>query len=223
VRSERFQLDFPDDFPTRELEAVHAHLTDTGDDRPQTDEWSQWAGACNGLSYRFLALDELAAALSSSLDDAIAPPMPERYRQERLLFSFFAEGHSCLECFYYGFYFVGAMIDQRAFDPNVDPRLVNAGLVVRQYLARFSAEPLAASMQVVHESATTKEWREIRNVLAHRSAPARGFYVEENWADWMGGMLSGDGVRERRAWISETLRALLAPAVGFVLQQLPAK
>jgi hypothetical protein len=28
---ERFQLDFPDDFPAAELEAVHAHLSDTGD------------------------------------------------------------------------------------------------------------------------------------------------------------------------------------------------
>ena len=118
MRSERFQLEFPHDFPTSELDAVHAHLTDTGDDRPQTQEWAQWAGAWNGMSYRFLALDEHAAALSSSLDDAIAPPMPERSRHARRLFSFFAEGHSCLECFYYGFYFVGAMIDQRVFRPE---------------------------------------------------------------------------------------------------------
>jgi hypothetical protein len=40
---ERFQLDFPDDFPTLELEAVHAHLTDTGDGRPQSKEWGEWA------------------------------------------------------------------------------------------------------------------------------------------------------------------------------------
>jgi hypothetical protein len=38
--------------------------------------------------------------------------MPVRYRQERLLFAFFCEGLSCLECFYYGFYFVGAMTDR---------------------------------------------------------------------------------------------------------------
>lgn len=72
--------------------------------------------------------------------------MPERYRQERLLFSLFSEGLSCLECFYYGFYFVGAMCDPATFDPEVDRRSIGPARVAELYLARFGGDQLTASM-----------------------------------------------------------------------------
>ena len=140
TRVERFQLDVPEDFPAGELGAVYEHVGDTGD-RTQTVEWGEWAGACNGIAYRFLALDEHAISLSESLDEAVAPPMPERCRQERLLFSFFSEGLSCLECSYYGFYFVGAMVDEGSFNPMADRRAITPSFVTKRYEARFHNEP----------------------------------------------------------------------------------
>ena len=223
TRVERFQLDFPEDFPAGELGAVYEHVGDTGD-RTQTVEWGEWAGACNGIAYRFLALDEHAISLSESLDEAVAPPMPERCRQERLLFSFFSEGLSCLECSYYGFYFVGAMVDEGSFNPMADRRAITPSFVTKRYEARFHNEPLTQSMLDIDQCAEAKEWREIRNVLSHRAAPGRGFYEggpRSGSADWMDGVLSGDAIRERRAWVGGAVTSLLVPTVDFVRRQLP--
>jgi hypothetical protein len=101
TRWERFQLDLPNDFPLSELDAVHAHLSDTRPDAPQTNAaWAEWGGACNGIAYRYIACDGHATEPAESLDRNVSPTQPERCRQECLLFSFFAEGLSCIECFY---------------------------------------------------------------------------------------------------------------------------
>ena len=150
--------------------------------------------------------------------------MPERYRQERLLFSLFSEGLSCLACFYYGSCFVGAMCDPATFDPEVDRRSIAPARVAELYLARFGGDQLTASMLEVARSDQTRDWREIRNVLAHRSSPGRGFQAggpRSGVADWLGGTLTADGIRERRSWIGETVSSLIAPAPRFVRQQLP--
>ena len=147
-----------------------------------------------------------------------------RCRQERLLFSFFSEGLSCLECSYYGFYFVGAMVDEGSFNPMADRRAITPSFVTKRYEARFRNEPLTQSMLDVDQCAEAKEWREIRNVLSHRAAPGRGFYQggpRSGSADWMDGVLSGDAIRERRAWVGGAVTSLLVPAVDFVRRQLP--
>lgn len=221
-RIERFGLDFPEDFPAAELEAVHAHLSDTGD-CTQTPEWGEWAAACNGIVFRFLALNEHGAALSSSLDEALAPPMPERYRQERLLFAFFSEGLSCLECCYYGLYFVGALVDAQSFDPRVVPRSVTPAFVTQKYGARFGGDPLTEAMRGVDQSAEADAWRKVRNVLSHRSSPGRAFFKggpQSGSVDWMGGDLSADAIRERRTWMAAAVATILVPAVDFVRRQL---
>ena len=52
----------------------------------------------------------------------------------------------------------------------------------------------------------------------------RGFYEggpRSGSADWMDGVLSGDAIRERRAWVAGAVTSLLVPAVDFVRRQLP--
>ncbi len=222
MRWERFQLDLPDDFPVSELEAVHAHLSDPSKTRGKSRGWGEWAGACNGIVYRYLACDEHAVALAESLGQNIAPQQPERYRQERLLFSFFVEGLSCIECFYYGFYFVGAMIDPAAFDPEVDGRKVTTARVVRGYRGRFRNERLTASLQAVNASAEMVVWRDVRNILAHRASPGRGFFEggpRSGEADWLGANLSSDTVHARRSWLADIMVSLLEPAAEFVQRE----
>jgi hypothetical protein len=221
LRSERFRLDFPPDFPVAELDAVDTHLS-ASKTRRESAEWSEWAAACNGIGYRFLACDEHALALGDSLAKDIAPPPPERYRQERLLFSFFAEGLSCIECFYYGFHFVGAMIDSGVFNPRADPRTITTQSVVRRYVARFATEQLTESLQAVTVSADLTAWRDVRNILAHRSSPGRGLFVggpREGQADWLGESLSRTAIRARRSWLADAVVGLVEPAVAFVRQQ----
>jgi hypothetical protein len=40
-----------------------------------------------------------------------------------------------------------------------------------------------------------------------------------NVAEWLGQQLSGDLVRDRRAWLAKTMQELFSPAVAFVHQQ----
>lgn len=58
TRSERFDLELPDDFPVAAVESLHAHLSDRHPDANQTTEWKEWANAVNGVLYRFRACDE---------------------------------------------------------------------------------------------------------------------------------------------------------------------
>ena len=104
ITSARFGFDVPGDFPIALLEEVHATLSDPDDARRETPAWREWAGACNGVLYRFMAWAEHCDRLVASLTKSTSPPLPERYEQEKLLFNFFAEGLSSLECLYYGVY-----------------------------------------------------------------------------------------------------------------------
>jgi hypothetical protein len=219
MHSQRFALEMSDDFPLAELEAIHSHLSDRSEARRQSPEWTEWAGACNGILYRYKAFDEHGKELARSLDGSAAPPQPERYRQEQMLFSFFVEGLSCIECFYYGFYFVGAMIDARTFDPKIDPRQVAPRTVARFYADRFRTEELAKVIAATTASNDFGAWAAVRNLLAHRAAPGRGFYANSEEADWLGQKISGNFVRERRSWLADTMRGLFSPAPRFVQQQ----
>jgi hypothetical protein len=158
-------------------------------------------------------------ALADSLDQSTSPPQPERYRQDRLLFSFLVEGLSCIECFYYGFYFVGAMIDASAFDTEQEPKRVTTHLVVQRYRDRFPADEMTRSLTATDDSTEIEAWRCVRNVLAHRASPGRAFFAGSPDADWLGEPLSGSRIRERRLWLAETTQALLGHAVGFVQRQ----
>ena len=169
ARSTGFNLDLPDDFPVADLEALHAHVSQEQRRERSVDAWVEWAGASNGVVCRYRACDEHAGELAASLDESVAPPEPERYRQERLLFSVFTEGLSCVECLYYGLYFVGAMADPAAFDADVDPRAVTTKRVVLAYEQRFAGEDLTGVLASVHADAETESWR----VRAQPPRPSR--------------------------------------------------
>jgi hypothetical protein len=219
MRSQRFDLEMPDGFPLAELEAIHSHLSDLSEARRNTPEWTEWAGACNGILYRYTACDEHCEELAASLDQSTSPPQPERYRQERLLFSFFVEGPSCIECFYYGFYFVGAMIDASAFAPGINRRNVTPAEVVRRYRCRFQSEGVTETRGAIVESEEMRAWGAVRNLLAHRASPGRAFFAGSAEAEWLDEPLSGNSILKRRLWLADAMQALLARAVNFVQQQ----
>lgn len=220
MRWERFDLDLPGDFPVAELDEIHARLSDPSEARRQSPEWSEWAGACNGIVYRYRACDEHGTAVANSLDQSTSPPQPERYRQERLLFSFFVEGLSCIECFYYGFYFVGAMIDAAAFDPGLRPQKVTRAKVVRGYQERFGGDEITSSLEAINASSELEAWRKVRNLLAHRANPGRALYLGSDEAEWLGEAISGNSIRQQRSWLAEAMQALLVPAARFVHERI---
>jgi len=221
VHSSRFALDLPDDFPIRLLEAVHGVISDADDARRQTSEWSEWAGACNGVLYRFLACAEHADLLDTSLASSTSPPQPERYEQEKLLYEFFAEGLSALECLYYGVYFIGVLADSR-LDASVDRRLVNPRFVTECFESTFPVDAITTCLREVLADAEYERWRDTRNVLSHRAAPGRDFRIggDDAGTYWMEGTLGTNTIVSRRTWLASTIEKLLTAFRRFVDERL---
>ena len=193
------------------------HKSVTRATRNETEEWREWAGACNGVLYRFKACAEHSDLLRGSLALSTSPPQPERYEQEKLLYNFFVEGLSAIECFYYGAYFIGALVDS-AIDSAVDRKAVNPAFVTDHFQNALPEAPLTAVMRQVRESAEFDAWRLARNVLTHRVAPGRDFRTggDDPGTYWMGGSLDANSILIRRSWLASTLTELLTSLEALV-------
>jgi hypothetical protein len=152
----------PVDFPTAQYNDVYERTLSQVTASPAIHE--QFAGAWNAVAYRFQAMadDEIAF---TSLVVQTAPEPPIRYQQERSLFGFFSNGFSVFEATFYGVFALGALLSPADF-PIATPR-------DQQRIAPHST--LAALAKAF--PAQFLEWREIRNVLTHRAAPGRTFFV----------------------------------------------
>jgi hypothetical protein len=216
--SERFGFDVPSDFPIKLLEDAHASISDMDDARREEAAWHEWAGACNGVLYRFMACAEHCDRLVASLTRSSSPPLPERYEQERLLFNFFAEGLSSLECLYYGVYFVGSLVDPVGIDGTLDPREVVPRRVTERFEDVFPAELISPPLRKVLDSPHHTAWRKIRNVLTHRTAPGREHHKGGPTSGntyWLGDVLNPASFSARRAWLSGSLSEILEGLATF--------
>jgi hypothetical protein len=232
VRWDRFDLDFPPDFPVPSTDALHGHLSDRNPQASQTPEWQEWAMGLNGLVYRFLGCDGHGQAAIASLRASFSPPQPERQRQESALFGFFYEGLSCLECLYYALYFVGCLADPTQFDINVNRRRIEPGFVARKYAGRFGGERLAQALAAVETSADFTEWEDIRNFLSHRGIPGRAFHEggpRHGTVDWnlpiqnvdVSQLLEPDALQQRRDWLGRSVTQVVDAAAAFAQQHVP--
>ena len=234
TRSERFDLELPDDFPVAAVESLPAHLSDRHPDANQTTEWKEWANAVNGVLYRFRACDEDGQAAISPLETSFSPPQPERYQQERNLFGFFFHGLSALECLTYGLYFVASLADPAVFPEAVDRRAVVPRFVTDRFNAHgtFGSETIAIALDAVITSNDFEEWRDIRNFLGHRGAPGRKFYQggdRHGGADWnlpipevdVTTILEPAELRRRREWLGVQVREVCAAADAFAVAHVP--
>ena len=227
MHSERFNLDFPDDFPVAAVEAIHGHVTDRDQHAPEAIEWKEWASAMNGVMFRFLACSEHGVKAMDSLRRSTAPPPLERLDQEKWLFGFFFEGLSSLECAYYGLYFIGVLAEPDAFDVNRNRKDIGPWLVASLYGTAFANEPLAQRLAAVLSTTDYEQWRDIRNILGHRGTPGRGHFVGGDRAeqvDWhlpvdsldVSTILEPSELERRRAWLGSALCEILEAADAFV-------
>jgi hypothetical protein len=232
--STNFGFDVPDDFPITELEAFHAAVTTHKD--THAVEWGEWAGGCNGISYRYLqgaAADE--AFTASVAAHGTAPVIDERIAQENALFAFFAAGLSSLECLAYGLCFVGAIVDPAAFALTATPQRVWVSSLTDAYLQRFPQEQLAQTLQAVNTSPELSSFKDVRNVLTHRAAPGRAHGVtladtvfvggggagappgssSITGTSWLGQPLDSQTTAAPRTWLAGALTEIVSAATTF--------
>jgi hypothetical protein len=148
--------------------------------RRSNDTYVQFAGAWNAQAYRFLAVTEYEISLSASLETASGSARSEeRFRQESDLFGFFSNGFSVFEASFYGLFAIGAFISPAKFPifTAKDQQKISPASTSKAIAATFPREPLNSIIETVLTDPVYVEWREVRNILTHRAAPGRTFFV----------------------------------------------
>jgi hypothetical protein len=229
---DRFDLDFPADFPTASVDSLHAYLSDRDPAASETTEWKEWANGLNGVVYRFLGCDLEGASAIASLRASQSPPAPERLQQETALFRFFYEGLSCLECLYYALFFVGCLADPSSFNAGINRRDVVPHRVTRCFIKRFANDLLTHRLDGVLNHPDFSEWSDIRNFLSHRGAAGRTFYAggaTHGRVDWnlpiqnidVSKLLDPDELQRRRDWLGVSVTEVMAAADAFAHNHVP--
>lgn len=203
------------DFPAEPYEAVHDLVVARwGNQEP----YEHFAGAWNAVAYRFQSAVQVGADFESSLRIAGATPTPdERFRQDSALAEFFASGYSAFESVFYGLHAIGVLLEPAVFSLATPKsrQQVSPSQTTTTFKKAFPGDPFIAVLEAFTADLAYQEWREIRNVLTHRTAPGRRMYV-------------GIGVDDAPAteWklndiaIDETLVPLRRAALARLLAQL---
>lgn len=167
----------PTDFPIAQYAFVHKIIEAAQAKHPL---YEHYAGAWNALSYRFRAAVDYGNFLVESLKKHGSTPLPEeRYIQERILFDFFSSGFSVFESSFYGLYAIGAFISPADFSlaSGKDQQHVTPNSTKDAFARAFSNDPIVTEFEKLFSDPEYQQWREIRNILTHRTAPGRRIYV----------------------------------------------
>ena len=171
-------LTMPVEFPAAAYEAVHQKMAPFS--TANNDVYAQFAGAWNAVSYRYRALVEYDESFGASISKyGAAPNALERYRQERDLFGFFSNGFSTFEAFFYATSAAGALLQPNSFPivTAAEQQRITPNSTIAAFLRAFPNDGIISSLNALTEDGAYMEWREIRNILTHRSAPGRTLHV----------------------------------------------
>ena len=214
-------LVMPGDFPVLPYEGIHRRVTAKKQAYPNA--WAQYAGAWNAVAYRFLSCADHDKAFTESVRRfGDAPLQPERYAQERELFGFFVTGLATIESFCYGLYAIASMVDSRNFPlvTQKDMRSVNRESTTKRFKRTFPSDNITHVLDQTVSTQEFKDWKEIRNILAHRSAPPRHFFAstagKARAALWLNGIQIDENITASwRKWLATTMSVLLEATDDF--------
>jgi hypothetical protein len=167
-------LVMPGDFPTDHYNAIYDQtLAQVAAATPD-----QFAGAWNAVAYRFLAMTDEEQTFTALVVNT-APEPPIRYQQERSLFGFFSNGFSVFEATFYALFALGALLSPSHFPIATakDQQKISPHATSAAFAKAVSTDPINAVIGGLLSNTEFIEWREIRNILTHRAAPGRTFFV----------------------------------------------
>lgn len=233
-------LIMPKDFATAPYTAVHSRAGPLIDAQPHA--WPLYAGAWNAVSYRFHACADHDEVFTASVERAGgSPPSSERYVQERELFNFFVNGLATMESLCFGLFAIGFMLALPDF-PIATPKdlqRITPESTAKAYASAFPGEKITDALGQLTGDQSFIKWKEVRNVLAHRSAPRRAhsrtIAVSIPSGDapatvntpsdppptWLNGVLIDvNTTSARRAWLADVTHKILEAAATFVAARL---
>lgn len=214
----------PPDFPTAAFERAYARAGRKA--RSSAALYEHFSAAWNAISFRYLALcsegDDFTASITAP--DSVAS-LEQRYRQERYLFGFFSAGFSAFEAYFYGMFAIGGMLKTSDFPMSTskEQQAVSPTSTSRTYERAFPGDAILTGFQSMFTDAAYREWKEVRNVLTHRTAPGRTIFVsigsdEDLPPRWKINniVLDENTAASRRTHASRMLGALLSAGADFV-------
>lgn len=215
-------LVMPSDFPVGPYEAVHARLPK---DHSETTYYREYAGAWNAVAHRFLAAGQYSDDFTDSITKTAGSASVEaRHYQEKSLFGFFTNGLSAIEATFYGLFAMGGFLNSGFFPMTTpeDQQNVTPRNTFTAYGKAFPGDPLLTILETALKDAAYQELKQIRNVLAHRTAPGRQIYLTVEGSEPMAEEwklfnipLDGSLTVRRRAQLARLLMNLLGGAEAF--------
>jgi hypothetical protein len=167
----------PPDFPREPFELIHEVLTSISADQPA---YLHFSGAWGAVAYRYRGAVESGEEFLVSLDAHGSSPKPEeRFIQEKALFEFFSSGFSVFEASFYAAFAIGAIVapDMFPIAAETDQQRISPTTTKAAFRRAFMGDSILEMFDGIFNDPRYQQWREIRNVLTHRSAPGRRFYV----------------------------------------------
>lgn len=167
----------PEGFPTEPYNKIYDVVLATNPTHPLYEHWS---GAWMALAYRYCAAVDCGAQFADLCSKHGASPGPEhRYLQEKALFEFFSTGFSAFECTFYGLYAIGAFVAPASFvlSSERDQQRISPASTKDAFWRAFPNDPILTAFSALFADSEYRRWKEIRNVLTHRTAPGRRIYV----------------------------------------------
>lgn len=205
-------LDMPDIFPSTVYDEIQKNFIAK---KKNEEKWKEHGIAWNAISYRYLSLKKYNDDYVASITKYGGSPLPEiRVGQEELIFNFFTTGFSLLDIIGYGIYAICSEIDTSNFPLTNDIKPnINICMVKDKLVAYFTNEDITTSLKTLIESNEYKEWKDIRNILAHRGQPPRAHYAggeKDGKSEWINGMvLNTETLSKKLNWIDKTLVLLM--------------
>lgn len=168
----------PAEFPRDSFETVQRSLSRFS----QQSGHSQFIGAWNAISYRYMGVVEYDEYFTASITEyGPAPAQPLRYRQERDLFGFFVSAGSVFDAYAFGMYAIGALLVPNNFSLAEEWKIDWKSTTTR-YRDAFSNDPILRVLDNIWNDSAFEDIRNVRNVLTHRAVPPRHFTMSSRMA-----------------------------------------
>lgn len=212
-------LHMPEDFSAAEYERFWRQVSSLPSSDAKTEAGFGW----NAVAFRFLQTAGSDEAFRESLaEHGDAPPSEERYRQESLLFLFFVAGQASIESFSYALHAACSISNPQSF-PMTNLRDITVGNTSRGCNEAFPNASVTARLSSLRSDPTWKEWIDLRNILAHRSAPGRVVSLSSGSPSapsmWkVAGKLeiAPSLTANRRSWLAGILRDLMEASADLM-------
>lgn len=222
----------PEDFATVAHNVVVAQMSPFQPRNP--DIFSELVGGWKAVAIRFKTATKADERFTVSIRSATASAsFEEREIQEEALFAFFVNGYAAIESYVYAAFAMGAMLLPADF-PMATPKdlkAINPRQTQRCFTKRFPGTRIEAKLTALLADPSFERWGLVRNVLAHRSTPARHHHLNvgderPDKTEWevMGGIiLDTQTTASRRPWLASTLTECVEAAAVFATADFPVR